>query len=154
MPTEFSLVGSFRISPNWQQQLDASLVTDSVSALVSFSLADGDGPGEADGYWRSLVAVGANAVVSLDLTALPLNVFGTAGTIHLGDQKLLAVRNRSAVSGVLVELGTSVVATLDPAGFLLVSSFKDGWSETTLDLTNATATAVAVEVYIAGVRAT
>jgi hypothetical protein len=68
-------------------------------------------------------------------------------------QKLLLIRNRSTTIGLTVALGTSVTAALNAGGVVLASSTAAGWSETSLTLTNAGASAVSVEVYLVGVKA-
>ena len=153
MAASFSLAGSLRVSPTWVEPLDASTVTDAVSALVTFTLANGTGNGQGNAFWRDLISVAATSTVTVNLTTLAMNVFGTAGTLDLDKQKVLLVRNRSATIGLTVALGTSVTAALNAGGFVLAASTAAGWSETTLTLTNAGASAVSVEVYIAGVKA-
>lgn len=153
MSAYFSLAGSLRVSPTWVEPLDASTVTDAVSALIAFELANGTGNGQGNAFWRDLITVAAATTTTVNLTALAMNVFGTAGTLDLDKQKVLLVRNRSATIGLTVALGTSVTSALNPGGFVLAASTAAGWSETTLTLTNAGASAVSVEVYIAGVKA-
>ena len=153
MASTFSLTGSLRISPVWVEPLDASTVTDATTALVSLSLANGTGTGQADAYWRDLISVGAASTTTINLAALPMNVFGTAGTLDMDRQKMLLVRNRSTSIGVTVALGTSVTAALNAGGVVLATSTAAGWSETSLTLTNAGASAVSVEVYLVGVKA-
>jgi hypothetical protein len=153
MASTFSMVGSLRISPVWVEPLDASTVTDATTALASFAFENGTGTGQANAYWRDLVSVSAASTTTINLTALPMNVFGTAGTLDMDRQKLLLVRNRSTTIGLTVALGTSVTATLNAGGVVLASSTAAGWSETSLTLTNAGASAVSVEVYIVGVKA-
>jgi hypothetical protein len=46
-----------------------------------------------------------------------------------------------------------VTAALNAGGVVLASSTAAGWSETSLTLTNAGASAVSVEVYLVGVKA-
>jgi hypothetical protein len=153
MASTFSLSGSLRISPIWVEPLDASTVTDATSALVSFAFENGTGSGQANAYWRDLVSVSATSTTTINLTALPMNVFSTAGTLDIDRQKLLLIRNRSTTIGLTVALGTSVTAALNAGGVVLASSTAAGWSETSLTLTNAGASAVSVEVYIVGVKA-
>lgn len=153
MASTFSMAGSLRISPIWVEPLDASTVTDATTALVPFGFENGTGSGQANAYWRDLVSVPATTTTTINLTALPMNVFGTAGTLDMDRQKLLLVRNRSTTIGLTVALGTSVTAALNAGGVVLASSTAAGWSETSLTLTNAGASAVSVEVYIVGVKA-
>jgi hypothetical protein len=153
MASTFSLSGSLRVSPIWVEPLDASTVTDATSALISFALENGTASGQANAYWRDLVSVSATSTTTINLTALPMNVFGTAGTLDMDRQKLLLIRNRSTTIGLTLALGTSVTAALNAGGVVLASSTAAGWSETSLTLTNAGASAVSVEVYLVGVKA-
>lgn len=153
MASNFSLVGSLRVSPTWVEPLDASTVTDSVTALVSFALSNGTGAGQANAYWRDLISVGAGITTTINLTSLPMNVFGTAGTLNLGTPKLLLVRNRSASIAVQVALGQAAQGDVGPGGVLLATNTAAGWGDTSLVILNPGAAAVSVEVYIAGVRA-
>lgn len=153
MASTFSLVGSLRVSPTWVEPLDASTVTDSVTALASFSLTNGAGAGQANAYWRDLITVGASSTTTINLASLPMNVFGTAGTVNMVQQKVLLVRNRSTSLNLSVALGTAVTAELDAGGIVLATSTASGWQSGTLTLTNAGGSPVSVEVYIAGVRA-
>ena len=153
MAASFSLAGSLRVSPTWVEPLDASTVTDAVTALVTFGLDHGTGNGQADAYWRDLISVGAASTTTVNMESLPMNVFGTAGNLSLDRQKLILVRNRSTTTGITVALGTSVTATLNAGGFVLATATAAGWREGSLTLTNAGGSAVSVEVYIAGVKA-
>ena len=153
MAASFSLAGSLRVSPTWVEPLDASTVTDAVTALVTFSLENGTGTGQANAYWRDLISVGASSTTTVNMESLGMSVFGTAGTLFLDRQKLILVRNRSTTTGITVALGTSVTAALNAGGVVLATSTAAGWSETSLTLTNAGAAAVAVEVYLVGVKA-
>lgn len=153
MAASFSLAGSLRVSPTWVEPLDASTVTDAVTALATFSLENGTGTGQANAYWRDLITVGAASTTTFNMESLAMHVFGTAGTISLDRQKLILVRNRSTTTGITVALGTSVTAALNAGGVLLATATAAGWQEGSLTITNAGASAVAVEVYIAGVKA-
>jgi hypothetical protein len=152
MAANFSLTGSLRLSPVWVEPLDASTVTDATTALVSLSLANGTGTGQADAYWRDLISVGAASTTTINLTALPMNVFGTAGTLDTARQKLLLIRNRSTTLGLTIALGTSATAALNPGGMVLATSTANGWAETALTLANAGGSSVSVEVYLVGVK--
>ena len=155
MAADFSLTGSLRLSPVWVEPLDASTVTDATTALVSFAIENGTATGQANSYWRDLVLVDPGETITLDMSALPINVFGTLAELDLQSQKLLFVRNRSTSIGLTVAFGTSVTAALGPGGIVLATSTASGWSEPFLTLTNAGGDddAVSVEVYVVGVKA-
>jgi hypothetical protein len=149
----FSLTGSLRIDPRWTDDLNTTTVIDTARANLAFALADGDGDGEADAYFRDVLTVAGGDSEILDLTNLPLNLFGGSGALDLAAVKVLLVRHREGTVPVEVELGTSLTATLDPGGVLYATSTATGWAETGLTFTNSGASAVDVEVYIAGVKA-
>lgn len=152
MAASFSLTGTLRVDPRWTDDLNTTTVLDSARASLTFALADGDGAGEADAYFKDVVTVAASASESLDLTDLTRNLFGGSGALDLAAVKVLLVRNRSETASVTVALGTSVTGSLDPLGVLYATSTDGGWAETTLTITNTGAAAADVELYLAGVK--
>jgi hypothetical protein len=152
MTAEFRLTGSLTVDPQWSDDLNASRVIDSARATLQFTLADGDGPGEADGYYKNRITVEDGDAVVLDIDDLPRNVFGGVGSLDLAAVKVLLVRNLSPDVAITAELGTSVTATLDPGGVLYATSTESGWAEATLTLTNGGGDDADVEVILAGVQ--
>jgi len=148
---EFSLTGQLRLDPRWVDDLNTTVVTDSVRTVAALTLANGDDPGQADGYWKDIVTIPGEDAETLDLTDLRLDVFGGVGALSLAAVKVLLVRNPSS-STVAVELGTSVTGLIEPGGLLLAVSTVAGWAEATLTLTNLDAAAADVEVYLVGVQ--
>jgi hypothetical protein len=153
MTAEFRLTGSLAVEPSWSDNLNASRVIDSARSILRFTLADGDGPGQADGYYKSLVKVDDGDAVVIDVEDLPRNVFGGTGSLDLAAVKVLLIRNLSPDVAITAELGTSVTGTLDPGGVLYATSTDSGWAETTLTITNGGGDDVDVEVILAGVQA-
>jgi len=153
MTAEFRLTGSLTVDPQWSDNLNASRVIDSARASLRFTLADGDGPGEADGYYKNRITVDDGDVVVIDVEDLPRNVFGGTGSLNLAAVKVLLIRNLSPDVAITAELGTSVTGTLDPGGVLYATSTDSGWAETTLTITNGGGDDVDVEVILAGVQA-
>jgi hypothetical protein len=149
----FSLTGSLRIDPRWTDDLNTTTVIDTARALLAFTLVNGDGDGEADAYFRDVITVAGGESEILDLTDLPLNLFGGSGALDLAAVKVLLVRHREGTDPIGVDLGSSVTATLDPGGVVYATSTATGWAEATLAFTNSGTSAVDVEVYIAGVKA-
>lgn len=154
MTAEFRLTGSLAVEPSWSDNLNASRVIDSARASLRFSLADGDGPGEADGYYKNRVTVADGDALAIDVEDLPRNVFGGAASLNLAAVKVILIRNLSPDVVVTAELGTSVTAALDPGGVLYATSTDSGWAESTLTLTNGGGDDAEVEVILAGVQAT
>lgn len=96
MSTSLSITGQLRIAASWVDDLAATTVTDSASVSRILSLATGTGAGQVNGYWRDVRTVaGSGATDTIDTTALPLSVFGTAGTLNLASVKVIYVRNQS-----------------------------------------------------------
>jgi hypothetical protein len=151
--TEFSLTGQVRLDPRWVDDLNTTVVTDSVRLISPLTFVNGDGAGEADGYWKEVVTVPGEGSEALDLTDLRLDVFGGVGALDLAAVKVLAVRNTSE-SVIEVALGASVTGEIEPGGLLVASSPVAGWAESTLTLTNPDQDAADVEVYLIGVQAT
>ena len=106
MSTSLSITAQLRIAASWVDDLTAATVTDSATVQRPVSLANGTGAGQANGYWRDVRTVGIGATDTIDTTALPLSVFGTAGTLNLASVKLIYVRN----------LSTTVTLTYDING--------------------------------------
>jgi len=150
--TEFSLTGQVRLDPRWVDDLNTTVVTDSVRLISPLTFVNGDDDGQADGYWKDIVTIPGEDSESLDLTDLPLNVFGGSGSLDLAAVKVLLIRNTSEGT-VEVALGTSVTGEIEAGGVLLATSPADGWAEATLTLTNPDTDAADVEVYLIGVQA-
>jgi hypothetical protein len=96
MPPVLTITGQLRLAASWVDDLTLTTVTDSASVLQTLSLANGTGAGQVNGYWRDVRTVGISATDTINTTALPLSVFGTAGTLNLASVKLIYVRNQSS----------------------------------------------------------
>lgn len=106
MSTSLAITSQLRLSASWVDDLTAATVTDSATVQRPLSLSNGTGTGQVNGYWRDVRTVAGSATDTIDLTALPLSVFGTAGTVNLASVKLIYVRN----------LSTTVTLTYDVNG--------------------------------------
>jgi hypothetical protein len=155
MATTFSLSGSVRLTPKVVDALNLTDVTDTVAINEPITLLDGTGANQANRYWKDVVTVAASTTETVDLKALPLNVFGGTGTLNLAKQKVVYLRNRSATVSVSVAMGTSLTALLGPGGVLCATKpDATGWGEDDLTITNAGGAAVDVEIHLVGVKAT
>lgn len=130
MAASFSLTGTVRIVPTWTDDLNTTTVSDSVTVNQAIALTDGDGSGEADGYWRDVRTVAASATDTIQLDDLPLNVMGGAGVLDLAELRLVYVRNRSETHNLnfwfgyksgITTITTSAIA-VRPGGFVVHSS--------------------------------
>jgi hypothetical protein len=164
MPSTFSLSGLLRLVPRWVDDLTATAVTDTATVVQSIALTHGSAAGQANAYWRDLVAIPAGDSVTLDLYALPMVAFGGTGTVALWKVKMLAVINRSAAAAVSFGeadadrwAGYSAGAIALPAGATLfaldaASGYTVSGSSRKVVIENLSTTAAAsVDIYIAGV---
>jgi len=95
MSTSLTITGQMRLAASWVDDLTRTTVTDAATVQPLLSLANGTGAGQVNGYWRDVRTVAGSATDTIDTTALPLSVFGTAGTLNLASVKLIYIRNRS-----------------------------------------------------------
>lgn len=165
MAASFTLTGSLRITPRWVDDLNTTTVTDTAAPNLAFTLADGTGDDQADGYHKDVLTIAAAGTATVDLRALTLNVMGGTGTLSLAKVKTLLIRNRSttaslSVGGTTSNRWTALAAgatTVGPDGVLYVTHPKAGYATTASDkviaITNNGASAADVEIYIVGVQA-
>jgi hypothetical protein len=164
MPQTFSLTSALRVVPSWSDDLTTTTVTDSVTALLALSLANGTGNDQANGFWKDVFSVAASATATIDLRALPLVVFGGTGNLSLASVKMLLIENRSATASLAIATSTanrwtnfaSDSTAIPPAGVLYATAPKGGWATTTtnkvLSVTNNGASSASVAIYIVGVK--
>lgn len=165
MAAEFSLTGALRIVPKWVDDLNTATVTDTATANLTFSLTDGAGNDQANGYHKDVITIAASATATVDLRSLSLKLFGGTGTLSLAKVKALVIKNRSAAAS-LDAFGTTSnrwtalsvgAVTIGPDGAFYASHPKGGYATTASDkviaITNNGAGAADVEIYIVGVKA-
>lgn len=164
MAASFTLTGTLRLVPRWADDLNTTTVTDTVRTDVAFTLANGTGNDQADGYYKDVLTVAASETATVDLRALTLNIMGGSGTLSLAKVKALLIVNRSAtasltVNGTTSDRWTALSAgalTVGPEGVLYVTHLNAGYATTASDkviaITNNGAAAADVEVYVIGVK--
>ncbi len=165
MAASFSLTGSLRIVPRWIDDMNTTTVTDTATANLAFTLADGTGNDQANGYFKDVITIAAGGTATVDLRSLTLTLMGGTGTLSLAKVKTLLVKNRStaaslSVGGTTSNRWTALAAgatTVGPDGVLYVSHPKAGYATTASDkviaITNNGAAAADVELYVVGVKA-
>ena len=165
MAAEFSLTGTLRLVPRWVDDLNTTTVTDTATALLTFTLANGTGNDQADGYTKDVITIAAAGTATIDLRALTLNLFGGTGTVALAKVKTLLIKNRSTTASLSAFGSTSNrwtalaagAVTIGPDGTFYVTHPKGGYATTASDkviaITNNGASAADVELYIVGVKA-
>jgi hypothetical protein len=163
MPT-FNLAGQLRFTASLTDTMSTTDVVDSVTILQSLTLADGDGTGEANAYWRDVRTVAANTQDTINLGNLPLSIFGGSSTLNLNAAKtrLLYVRNLSTTVNLgLVFDGDVIPISAGAVMLFLWPADPETGSGDFLDATggdlivnNDTATAADYEIVIVGVKST
>jgi hypothetical protein len=160
----FSLAGLLRVVPSWVDELSTTALTDSVTALIPFTLTDGTAAGQANGYYKDVITIAAGGTATVDLRALPLVFMGGTGTLSLASVKVLLIRNRSTTAS--LSAGVSVThrwtalsadsIAIGPEGVLYTTHLAAGLATTTtnkvLAITNNGAAAADLELYIVGVK--
>lgn len=164
MPSTFSLSGLLRLVPRWVDGLTATAVTDTATVVQTIAIANGAGAGQANAYWRDVLAIPAGGFAAVDLLSLPMIAFGGTGAIGLSAVKMLMVVNRSPAAPISFGAaaanrwsGYSAGAIAMPAGATLFAmdaafGYPVSASSRNIVLQNQSATASAVvEFYLAGV---
>lgn len=164
MASTFSLSGLLRLVPRWVDDLTATAVTDTATVVQSVALTNGSAAGQADAYWRDLIAIPASSSATVDLFALPMSAFGGTGSLALYKIKMLLVINRSEAAAISFGAadanrwsGHSAGAIALPAGATLfaldtANGYPVSGSSRNVVIQNQSATAAAsVDLYIAGV---
>ena len=164
MATSFSLIGTLRVVPSWVDELNTTALTDSVTVQIPFTVTNGTGSGQANGYYKDVVTIAAGATANVDLRALPLVFMGGTGTLSLASVKVLLIRNRSTTAslsaGVSVANRWSALSAdaiaIGPEGVLYTTHLSSGLSTTAsnkvLAITNNGAAAAEIEIYVVGVQ--
>ena len=151
--------------PSWVDELSTTALTDSVTALIPFTLTDGTGSGNANGYYKDVVTIAAGGTANVDLRSLPLVFMGGTGTLSLASVKVLLIRNRSTTAS--LSAGVSVAnrwtalsadsIAIGPDGVLYTTHLTTGLATTAsnkvLAITNNGASAADIEIYVVGVKA-
>ena len=164
MASTFSLTGLLRLVPRWVDDLTATAVTDTATVVQNVALSNGSAAGQADAYWRDLLAIPAGDDATIDLFALPMSAFGGSGSIALYKIKMFLVVNRSETAAITFG-GTATnrwsgfsagAISIPPGGTLFALDTGNGYaangSSRNVHIQNDSATAAAsVDVNIVGV---
>jgi hypothetical protein len=154
----FSLAGTIRLTPTWTEPLDLVDVVDRTAIAETITLADGDGTGEADCYWKDVRTVAASAFDTIDLSALPLDVYGGTATLDMATVRLIYVKNRSASIELNINLGGGATYLSVAPGGVVVSSYPAAgtypliYDSTTFEIANLGASAADYEIVLVGVK--
>lgn len=159
MPT-FSMTGQLRFVPSWTDAMSTTDVVDSVTIQVPLTLSDGDGAGEADAYWRDVRTVAGSTTDVVDLSSLPVSVFGGSSTIDLAVPRLIYVRNLSLTISLFYALLNGSNQEIPPGGVFLWTCGTDTaagkrWLADTqlIEIENSGASAANYEIVLVGVQA-
>jgi hypothetical protein len=154
----FSLTGTLRLDPRLVDDLNTTLVTDATRVNLTLSLTNGDGAGEADCYWRDVRTVAGSGQDAIDLSALPLSVFGGSGTLDMAQVRAIYVRNLSATVPIFYSL-IGNLAEIPPLGIVFLMFPEDlsnnDWlaDAQTIEIENTGTSAADYEILLIGVKA-
>jgi len=155
----FSLTGTLRLDPRWVDDLNTTLVTDATRVNLTLSLTNGDGDGEADCYWRDVRTVAGSGQDAIDLSALPLSVFGGSGTLDMAQVRAIYVKNLSATMSIFYSTGGNLTE-IPPLGIVFLMLPEDlsinDWlaGAQGIEINNFGASAADYEILLIGVKAT
>ena len=156
MAASFSMTGTIRLVPTWTEPLDLVNVVDQTTIAETLAIANGTAAGQADCYWKDRRTVAGSTTDTIDLTALPLDVYGGADTIGIANARLIYVKNRSTTAALSYAVGAEAVA-LRPGGVLLwyapSNATAPSYSATEIRVTNAGGSAVDYDIIVVGVKA-
>ena len=160
MAASFSLTGSLRLDPRWTDDLNTTTVLDSARVNISFTLADGDGDGEANAFWKDVRTVAPSTTDTIDLSALPINLFGGSDPLDLATVRLIYVRNLSATTTLEYVLSDNNFSIAPQGVFLWANSLAATnapvifGSSAEIHINNPGASAADYEIILIGVKAT
>ena len=160
MPPSFSLSGQVRIVPSWTDSMSTTDVVDSVTIQLPLSYTNGTGPAQADAYWRDVRTVTGSTTDTVNLAALPINVFGGTGTLDLEVPRLIYVRNLSTGVRLQYSLIGGSNQEIPPGGVFLWTATTDTaagkrWlaDDQLIEIQNVGATGANYEIVLVGVKA-
>lgn len=142
----FNMTGTMSIYPKF---VDGA-ITWSETISSEFTLTNGTGSAQANGYWSDTLSIDAGASETIDLLALAFAAFGDSGTIAFASVKSLVVVNQSATTKLAIGPGATNgwgemagdVAVGKSGVFVLhspVSGLPVGGASKTLTITNTDA---------------
>lgn len=157
----FSLIGQLKLIPAW---VDGT-ITDSTTVVVPAKTTNGTGTGQANAYWRDVIAIAASATATVDLRNLSLAFYGATGSVSLASVKQLLIVNKSdtaslSVGGSTTNRWTALAAgavTVGASGSFYALHGGSGYATTATDkviaITNNGSASATIEIYVVGVKA-
>jgi hypothetical protein len=154
----FSLTGSLRLDPRWTDDLNTTTVTDSARVNITFALANGDDDGEADAYWKDVRTVAASTTDTIDLSELPLSLFGGSEPLDMATVRMIYVRNLSTTIELTYAIAGGSDAGIPPGGSFMwfaPEATADVWlaGSQLIEIANDGASAANYEIILIGVKA-
>jgi len=154
MATTFSLTGTLRLVPRWEDDVSPANLVDATTFLQTFSIAQGTATGRANAYWRDVRAVAAGDTDEIELDTLPLAVMGGTGNLNLATVRMVYLRNRGTVT-----LSPSIGGgqfDVPPGGSFFwhaPATVSAGPIGASLEVQNSAASAGSYEILLVGVKA-
>lgn len=158
-----TLTGSIRTFMNWTRTdaQEIGTVTNRKTLNTSYTLTDGDGPGEADLVFADARTIAANTIEEFDLLDLEQVALGVTVPYEFRQLRAIRVVNRSTASGrrllVGVDPGRPTVvyaAEVGPASEWMSVNHVDAWEVTDANkvvrICNPTSASIDYELYLFG----
>ena len=158
-----SLTGTVRTSLTWTRTdtQEVGSITNRKTQAGNYSIADGDGPGEADLVFADSRTIPANSVETFDLLNLTQQALGVTVPFVFRQLRVIRVVNTSTVAGRRILVGvdpgrpTAVYAAeVGPGSEWFAINQTDAWEVTadnsTIRISNPNAASATYELYLIG----
>lgn len=158
-----SLSGQFRTSMQWTRTdtQEVGTVVNRKSAAGTYTLTDGDGPGEADLVFADSRTIPANTIEEFDLLNLTQQALGVTVPFTFRQLRAIRVVNTSTTAGRKIRVGVDpgrptvvYAAEVGPGSEWFSVNQTDGWRVTednsVIRISNPNAASVTYELYLFG----
>lgn len=158
-----SLTGTLRTSLSWARvdTQEVGTVTNRRTQTGTYTIADGDGPGQADLVFADSRTIPANTVESFDLLNLTQQTLGVSVPFVFRQLRVIRVVNTSTTAGRRILVGvdpgrptTVYAAEVGPGSEWFAVNQTDAWPVTaansTVRICNPTNASATYELYLIG----
>jgi hypothetical protein len=158
-----SLTGQFRTSMQWTRTdtQEVGTVTNRKTASGTYTLTDGDGPGEADLVFADSRTIPANTVEEFDLLNLTQQALGVTVPFTFRQLRAIRVVNTTTTAGRRLLIGVDpgrptvvYAAEVGPGSEWFSINQTDAWEVTAdnsvIRISNPNAASVTYELYLFG----
>lgn len=158
-----SLAGTLRTSLQWSRvdTKEVGTITNRKTQTATYTIADGDGPGEADLVFADERTIAANTIETFDLLDLTQQALGVTVPFTFRQLRIIKVLNMATASGqrllVGVDPGRPTVvyaAEVGPGSEWVAVNQTDAWEVTEANslvrIANPTNASITYQLYLIG----